>query len=248
LAARIERGARRTYKPDIFISHSSRDKPIALKLATTLNFCGVDVWLDDWELEVGQSLTDEIAKAMDVSRFIAILITENYNKTVWTKTEYKKALAREQKEQRTVMLPLIVGEAQIPDFLEDKIYIDLRTDFFAGITKLAGMIHGLTQFRITQALRLRLPQTVSDVWALLRSIGFEPYVVLGVDDFDEMVKHGGTLVRPDYAEFDPEALLRSRVVSDHVKALVRELLPSETSRIYSRRRGPAEPSGLSRLR
>jgi hypothetical protein len=67
----------------------------------TLNFCSVDVWLDDWELEVGQSLTDVIAKAMDDSRYIAILITENYNKTVWSKAEYKKALAREQKEGRT---------------------------------------------------------------------------------------------------------------------------------------------------
>jgi hypothetical protein len=103
----IERGAKRTAKPDTFISHSSRDKAAALHLATTLNFSAIDVWLDDWELEVGQSLTDEIAKAMDESRLIAILITENYNKTVWTKTEYKEALAREQKENRTVMLPLI---------------------------------------------------------------------------------------------------------------------------------------------
>jgi hypothetical protein len=100
----IERGAKRTAKPDIFISHNSRDKAEALKLATTLNYCAADVWLDDWELEVGQSLTDEIAGAMDEARYIAILITENYNKTVWTKTEYKRALAREQKEQRTVML------------------------------------------------------------------------------------------------------------------------------------------------
>ena len=102
---RIDRGAKRTAKPNIFISHSSRDNPAALLLASTLNFCAIDVWLDDWELEVGQSLTDEIARAMNDSRFIAILITANYNKTVWTKTEYKKALSREQKEGRTVMLP-----------------------------------------------------------------------------------------------------------------------------------------------
>jgi hypothetical protein len=142
----IERGAKRTANPEIFMSHSSRDRVAASNLAATLNFCAIDVWLDDWELEVGQSLTDEIAKAMDISRFIAILITENYNKSVWTKTEYKKALAREQKENRTVMLPLIVGEAQIPDFLEDKIYIDLRTEYFSGIVKLVGMVHGLSQF------------------------------------------------------------------------------------------------------
>jgi hypothetical protein len=220
---RIERGAKRTTNPDIFVSHSSRDRAAASLLSKNLNLCAIDVWLDDWELEVGQSLTDEIAKAMEGSRFIAILITENYNKTVWTKTEYKKALAREQKENRTVMLPLIVGEAQIPDFLEDKIYIDLRADYFAGITKLVSMIHGLTQFRVSRALADGPPQSVTDVWRLLKSIGFEPYVVLGKDDFDEMLKHGGELLRDDYARFCPDDLLNSATVSDHVKALVREL-------------------------
>ena len=223
MGKRIERGARRTAKPDIFVSHSSRDKAAASQLSINLNLCAIDVWLDVWELEVGQSLTDEIAKAMEGSRFIAILITENYNTTVWTKTEYKKALAREQKEKRTVMLPLIVGEAQIPDFLEDKIYIDLRTDYFAGITKLVGMIHGLSQFRVSRALADRPPQSVRDVWRLLESIGFEPYVVLGKDDFDEILKHGGNLLRDGYTKFSPDELLCSTAVSDHVKALLREL-------------------------
>lgn len=220
---RIARGAKRTAKPNIFISHSSRDKPAASQLAITLNFCAIDVWLDDWELEIGQSLTDEIAKAMEDSRYIAILITENYNKTVWTKTEYKRALAREQKENRTVMLPIIVGQAEIPDFLEDKIYIDLRTDYFSGIIKIVGMIHGLSQFRISRALSESMPQSVREVWNLLQSIGFEPYVVLGEDDFDEMLKYGGKSVRSDYAQFFPDALLESAVVSNHVKALIREL-------------------------
>jgi TIR domain-containing protein len=69
----VQRGPKRTAIPDIFVSHSSRDKPAAIQLARTLNFCSIDVWLDDWEIEVGQSLTDEIAKAMDASRYVAIL-------------------------------------------------------------------------------------------------------------------------------------------------------------------------------
>lgn len=219
----IERGAKRTAKPDIFISHSSRDKPAATHLAETLNFCAVDVWLDDWELQVGQSLTDEISKAMDDSRYIAILITKNYNSTVWTKTEYKKALSREQKEGRTVMLPLIVGEAEIPDFLEDKVYIDLRVEFFSGITKLVGMVHEITPYRVNRALERGHPQSVRDVWTLLESVGFNPYVVLGKDDFEEVLKNGGHLLRDNYAEFAPHALLQSPAVSPHMKALMQEL-------------------------
>ena len=221
---KVERGAKRTAIPDIFISHSSRDKSSAMHLATTLNFCSVDVWLDDWEMEVGQSLTDEIAKAMDVSRFIAILITENYNKTVWTKTEYKKALAREQKEGQTVMLPIIIGEAAIPDFLEDKLYIDLRREYFTGVVNLVAMIRGLSRYRVSQALNRRKPENVREVWRLLESIGFEPYVVLGEDDFQEMLEHGGRLLEANYAQFDPSAILESSAVSDHIKALAHELL------------------------
>jgi len=220
----IRRGAKRTAKPDIFISHSSRDKAAALRLATTLNFCAIDVWLDDWELEIGQSLTDGIAKAMDSSKYIAILITENYNNTVWTKTEYKKALSREQKEDRTVMLPLILGQAEVPDFIEDKVYVDLRENYFCGITKIVGMVHEISSFRITQALSERNPQCIADIWELLQSIGFEPYVVLGKDDFDEALSHGGELIREDYAKFYPGVLLDSPQVSGHVKALIRELL------------------------
>ena len=221
---KVERGAKRTAKPDIFISHSSKDKPAAFHLAKILNYCAIDVWLDDWELEVGQSLTDEISKAMEESRYIAILITENYNKTVWTKTEYKKALSREQKEQRTVMLPLIVGEAVIPGFLEDKLYIDLRDHFFKGIVNLVGMIHEISRFRISEALNDYEPSNVTQTWELLESIGFEPYVVLGKDDFQEMLNHGGQLIREDYATFDPYEILNSDSVSKHVKALVGEFV------------------------
>jgi hypothetical protein len=122
-----------------------------------------------------------------------------------------------------VMLPLIIGEAQIPDFLEDKIYIDLRKEYFSGITKIIGMVHGLSRFRISQATQAHSPQSIGDVWRLLESIGFEPYVVLGEDDFEEMLKHGGELLKKDYAEFNPSALLRSPAVSDHVKRLVLQL-------------------------
>jgi hypothetical protein len=121
------------------------------------------------------------------------------------------------------MLPLIVGEAEIPDFLEDKIYIDLRKEYLSGIVKLVGMIHGLSAYRISRALSDQCPHTISEVWRLLEWIGFEPYVVLGKDDFEEMLNNGGTLVKPGYAHFNPDILLGRAAVSEHVKSLVREV-------------------------
>jgi hypothetical protein len=59
--------------------------------------------------------------------------------------------------------------------------------------------------------------------ALLESLGFDLYVVVGDDDFHEMLKHGGKSIRDDYAYFYPDALLGSAAVSKHVKALLRQL-------------------------
>jgi len=221
---RIERSARRVVKPQIFLSHSSRDRAAAVKLARILNCCSVDVWLDDWELEVGASLSDEISKAMEDSRFIAILITKNYNKTVWTKTEYKKACEREEKENRTVMLPLVVGKASIPRFIAKKVYVDLRRAYFSGITRIVGMVHNLDQSRLSQAMQPYPPKHINGVWGLLMGIGFDPYVVLGKADFEEMLQHGGRLVEDGYAEFYPDRLIDGPAVSEHVKRLARELL------------------------
>jgi hypothetical protein len=205
------------------MSHSSKDRQAAARLATDLNFAGVDVWLDQWELHIGQSLTDGIAKAMADSRYIAILITANYNKSAWTKTEYKRALAREQREGRTVMLPLILGETEIPDFLEEKVYVDLRNDYFSGIARITAMVHELSAFRVTRAVTERPPQNMADVWRVLATIGFEPFVVVGRDDFDEILAHGGERVDDNYAYFYPDAVITSAAVSDHTKTLLQEL-------------------------
>jgi hypothetical protein len=57
----------------------------------------------------------------------------------------------------------------------------------------------------------------------LEQSGFDPYIVLGRDDFQEMLEHGGRLIRPDYARFNPIDVLSSPTASDHVKALAQEL-------------------------
>ena len=162
---------------------------------------------------------------MKEARFVAILISNNYNKTVWTKREYKRALSREEREGRTVMLPLIIGEVELPEFLEDKKYLDLRADYYSGLSKIAGIVHSLTDFRITRALQERAPKNVRDIWRLLESVGFEPFVVFGRDDFEEILVAGGESVRDDYAYFYPDRVYQNARVSDHIKSLLREVFP-----------------------
>ncbi len=121
------------------------------------------------------------------------------------------------------MLPLIVGQAEVPDFLEDNIYVDLRQDFISRITNVIVKVHKISRLRVSRVLAKEKPERVRDVWRLLNSVCFDPCAVLGKDDFDEMLKHGVSRQRYNYAAFDPEALLSDANVSDHVKSLSQEL-------------------------
>jgi len=46
--------------PKVFISHSSKDKAFAEHLAADLKNAGLEVWLDKWEIEVGDSIVKKI--------------------------------------------------------------------------------------------------------------------------------------------------------------------------------------------
>lgn len=92
-----------------------------------------------------------------------------------------------------------------PDLLEDKLNVDLRREFYSGIVNARGLVHELSPYRVSTALIASKPDNIRDVCGLLQSIGFDPYVVLGSDDFEEMLKHGGRLISEDYA-FSPPSL------------------------------------------
>jgi hypothetical protein len=130
-----------------------------------------------------------------------------------------------EQEHRVVMLPLLLENAEIPDFIEDRKYVDLREHYFTGLMQIAALVHGLSEFRMNSAIRRHPPQSVGDIWDLLESVGFAPFVVFGRDDFEEILKHGGELIRKDYASFVPSQLLASVQVSDHVKSLLHQIFP-----------------------
>jgi TIR domain len=105
MVMRVDRGFERTPKgqlalrrrPDLFVSHNSRDKDFAKSLSNALNKIGVDVFLDCWELEAGDSLHRSLAVALEESRFIAVVISPDFLTSEWCSDELSQALEREKR-------------------------------------------------------------------------------------------------------------------------------------------------------
>ncbi|MCI0691547.1 toll/interleukin-1 receptor domain-containing protein [candidate division KSB1 bacterium] len=53
---------------DVFISHSTKDKPVARELANRLKKDGLRVWLDEWEIQPGDMIGLKIQRGLERSR------------------------------------------------------------------------------------------------------------------------------------------------------------------------------------
>lgn len=124
----------------VFLSHSSADKPFVRKLASDLDQCGIDVWFDEWELGVGDSLHERIAAGMDKSSWLAVVLSINSTRSNWVKKELNAALATELERKKVFVLPILLNECKIPVFLKDKLYADFRSDYSHGFFALMQVI------------------------------------------------------------------------------------------------------------
>lgn len=211
-------------QPDLFLSHSARDKDFVWRLAEDLAFCEVDSWLDQWELRPGESLHDAIGGALAASRFVAIVIGPNFADSRWASEEMKQALARERRESTTIVIPVVAADASLPSFLEDKLYVDLRNNYYAGIAPLAALIHSIPSQHIEEALRRLRPQGIHECIETLRYAGFEPYVVMSKEDADVVLQSGGQPYHDHKIRFSPKRVASNPNASPRLREMMRRLL------------------------
>lgn len=110
--------------PAIFLSHSWEDKFFARKLAEKLNEFGVDVWIDEAELKVGDSLIQKISEAIEKAEYVAAVLSHNSVSSTWVQKELAMAMTQEIAGKRVKVLPILLEKCEIPKFLKDKVYAD----------------------------------------------------------------------------------------------------------------------------
>ena len=59
-----------------FISHSTKDKPLVLQIAERLR--KENVWVDTWDMEVGDLLAEEIEKGIDTAKNFLVILSINW--------------------------------------------------------------------------------------------------------------------------------------------------------------------------
>lgn len=128
----------------VFISYSHADELIVNKLAAHLVKHNANVWVDTWELNVGDSILNRVQDAIQESSALLVVLSKTSVESEWCKKELSAGLVRELDEKRVVVLPVLVEDCEIPLFLREKMYADLRMDFNRGLHKVLDAIAKVT--------------------------------------------------------------------------------------------------------
>ena len=127
----IARVKKETKKYDIFLSHSSKDAAIADRVIQELHKRNYKVWDFRENFVVGTDWQKSLNIALNESRFMIFLITENYANSRWLEKELSLGLLK-QIEGKLRVLPIVMGDiksVEMPSDLSSIAYLKIDTDF-----------------------------------------------------------------------------------------------------------------------
>lgn len=132
---------------DVFVSHATEDKDEVVRpLAEALQAEGLQVWYDEFELGVGDSLRRKIDHGLANSRFGVVVVSKAFFAKNWAQYELDGLVTREMAGGTQVILPIWHGISKdeivrVSPSLADKLALRTSDSTIAEIAaEVAGVV------------------------------------------------------------------------------------------------------------
>jgi hypothetical protein len=153
----------------IFISHSSKDKKFVRQLAGDLKDTGHLPWLDEWEIKVGECIAKKIEEGIYDADYVVIVLSKNATVSEWFDREWKSVYWDEVNNGKTIILPVLVEDCNIPKLLQTKKYADFRENYTTAFDALLKAVNPTIKTS-TSTVKPNIAPDTSKITALLAKI------------------------------------------------------------------------------
>jgi CheY-like chemotaxis protein len=126
-------------RQQVLISHSAKDKNVAAKLADDLRVKGLEVWYDNDEINVGDTILEKIEQGAKSDCMIIILSPDSLDSWI-VKQELVIFLNEENRRGCSLVIPVLYKDCQIPPLLEGRRYADFRESYESGFAELQKIL------------------------------------------------------------------------------------------------------------
>src|SRR5579872_2877623 len=114
------------YEYDVFLSHSTDDKPAVRELAERLKTDGLRVCFDEWEIQPGDQILRKIGELLEQSRTLVLIMSTRAFASKWATLESHMVLFSDPTNTQRRFIPLLLDNAEIPAILRQFAYVDWR--------------------------------------------------------------------------------------------------------------------------
>lgn len=92
---------------DAFICHASEDKArVARPLAKKLQSHGLEIWYDEFSLNVGDSLSGSIDYGLSISDYGIVILSKKFFQKKWTIHELDTLISKQVRKNKRIILPI----------------------------------------------------------------------------------------------------------------------------------------------
>ncbi len=124
----VAAAAKQTAAPKIFISASMKDVQLVRRLTSVLREHGYLPWAAADEGEPGDDMRQRIGEALASADCVLVLFSPRSMESAWVRYEAEAAVVREVTGQ-TVVLPIVLGDADVPAYFRNRLYLRLPVEF-----------------------------------------------------------------------------------------------------------------------
>ena len=128
--------------PKVFISYSSTDHKYVEEIAQKLKFHGIEVWYDQWEIGVGDSIVQKINDGISSADYLLVALSSASVKSHWVQEELSAATAL-LAEKGSFILPVLLDDCKVPPLLAHRKYANYQKDPSEAIEQIVEAIRGL---------------------------------------------------------------------------------------------------------
>jgi hypothetical protein len=125
---------------NVFISHRNNDTSLAIRLANDIRNAGHQVWLDEWNIQLGDSIIERINEGLAGSSIVIVCYSASNVTSPWMSREWMSALARKLNGYDVRVIPVRLSGGVPPAILADIKYADLVQNWTIGVAELLRVI------------------------------------------------------------------------------------------------------------
>ena len=123
-----------------FLSHSSADKPFARRLAHDLIQDGLNIFLDEWDINIGESIVERVNDALERMKGLILILSNQSIHSNWVKKELNSVLMKELDDKTVTIFPVLKETCKIPIIIQDYKFSDFRYNYQIGLSQLKGYL------------------------------------------------------------------------------------------------------------